>query len=168
MKHHSPPIDIANLKLFIEQARKHNVTVELKNTHNMRIAYWQLVDKAADYRVAMGFDVDVRALLTRMETENLPLQGAFLTLFQPSPQPRIVSTTKNATLTGGPFCVMCGEPGGLFSPNMVGGAKLLGVRLFFEPTDARLSPALLHPGRCRRRLKQLLDAAKQQKGATNK
>lgn len=159
-KHHVPPIDLANKKEFTARCKKLGIEIALKNEHNMRIASWRLVDPSTSYAFVCGFDTDVVSILTRMEAENQALQGAALALFTPRPQPVVVSTTKGATLTGGPWCVMCGEPGGLPSPNMVGAAGLLKLRLHFPEGDARLKAARLHPGRCRKRLRQLLDTAK--------
>lgn len=170
VKHHTPPVDAANKKAFAARCKKLGIQIELKNEHNMRIAAWRLVDPATGYATVCGFDVDVLAIFKRMEDENQALMGANLALHAPRPQLVVASTAKNVTLTGGPFCVMCGEPGGLPSPNMAGTAKLLGVRLHFPEGDARLGAARLHPGRCRKRLRQLLDGAKQAASgkATNK
>lgn len=159
--HHVPPVDLANKKAFAARCKKLGIEIALKNEHNLRIASWRLVDPSTSYAFVCGFDTDVVSILTRMEQESQALQGAALALFSPRAQPTVATTAKGATLTGGPWCVMCGEPGGLPSPNMVRGAGVLKLRLFFEPGDARLGAARLHPGRCRKRLRQLLDAAKQ-------
>lgn len=118
-----------------------------------------LIKSPDDAPITTAFDVDLERLLTQLERG---CQFTQLDLTFHATSSTVVRSTAGGNLTGGPWCVMCGEPGGLPSPNMVGGAKLLGLRLFFEPTDARINAARLHPGRCRKRLRQLLDTAAEQ------
>lgn len=104
-----------------------------------------------------AFDLDLDRVLRQLD-EGRTFREVDLT-FHAAP---VVKTTTNFDpITGGPFCVMCGEPATLFCPNLVKRAELLDVRLFFPVGDARLRPARLHPGRCRKRLGQLLQAAQE-------
>lgn len=164
VKHTVPPLDVARKKEFVDWCKRLGVVqIELRGEHNPRIASWCLRDTQTGYSYTTGFDVDVVAVLTRMEQESQMLMGAVNWLHAPRHASVVKSTGPNAgTLTGGPWCVMCGEPGGLPSPNMVGAAKLLNLRLHFEAGDVRLSAARLHPGHCRKRLRKLLDTVTDQ------
>ncbi len=151
-KHTAPPVDQANVKPFTARCKKAGIAIELKNTHNMRIAFWQLVDKATGYTTTCGFDTDVRGILTRIEERGLSLQAACTDLLAPR-DPGPVRSSSAGNLTGGPFCVVCDTAGGLPCPAMVRDALKLGIKLAYPPGDARLVPNHVHPGRCRKRLK---------------
>lgn len=164
----APAIDIVNKKPYAARCKKLSIEIELKNEHNLRIAHWRLVDPSTSYAITLGFDTDVAAVLARMEHENQALRGAASALFETRALTTVRASNPGA-LTGGPFCVMCGEPATLFCPNMTKKAQLLGIRLHFPDGDARLGPARLHPGRCRKRLNDLIHAALVQRdNATSK
>ena len=151
-RHTAPPVDLNNKKAFTARFKKLGLAIELKNEHNMRIAFWRLVDKATESTYTAGFDSDVRAVLDRMEERGLSLQAACVDLLAPR-DPGPVRSSSGGNLTGGPFCVVCDTAGGLPCPAMVRDALRLGIKLAYPPGDARLVPNHVHPGRCRKRLK---------------
>lgn len=152
-KHHTPPVDLVNKRVFAARCKAHGVTIDLKNEHNTRIAFWRLTDKATGFEYSAGFDADVLALLKRMEERGLSLQGAAADLHAPRDLGPVRSSSAPGNLTGGPFCVVCDCAGGLPCPAMVRDALRLGIKLAYPPGDARLVPNHVHPGRCRKRLK---------------
>lgn len=162
-KHHTPPIDINNKKQLAARLKQHGVEIELKNEHNMRIAFWQLVDKATGYTTTMGFDSDVLFVLDRLEQKGLTLKPGLQAVcserFAPAAGP--VRSSSAGNLTGGPFCVVCDTAGGLPCPAMVRNALKLGIKLAYPPGDARLVPNHVHPGRCRKRLKAWIEGGTQ-------
>ncbi len=152
-------LDPTKKKAYAARFADHGVYLSLDE--NMRAPSWRLMNTAKTWSTSTAFDVDLERLLRQLD-EGRTFPQLDLTFHA---TPVVKSTASFDPQTGGPFCVMCGEPGGLPSPNMTGAAKLLGLRLFFEPSDARLGAARLHPGRCRKRLRQLLDTAKLQRPA---
>lgn len=152
-------LDPTKQRTYVERFATHGVQLTLDD--NPRSPSWQLMNTAKTWGTSTAFDVDLDRLLVQLDAGRTFAQLDLT--FQATP---VVKST-NRSLTGGPWCVMCGEPGGLPSPNMVGAAKLLGVRLHFEAADARTGAARLHPGRCRKRLKQLLETAKAVKAVSN-
>jgi hypothetical protein len=161
----TPPINADSLKPFAVRCKKLGIMIELKNTHNLRIAFWRLVDPSTFYTFTAGFDADVAAVLARMEHEGRDLRGAAADLFAPRGSGPVRSSSQG-NLTGGPFCVVCDVAGGLPCPSMVKTALSMGIKLAYPPGDARLVPNHVHPGRCRKRLRQLLDAVAQQRKST--
>lgn len=145
-------------KQYADQFAVHGVYLSLDD--NPRSPAWRLINTAKTWGTSTTFDVDLDRLLAQLDAGRTFPQ-LDLTFHA---APVVKSTGNPGNLTGGPFCMMCGEPGGLPSPNMAGAAKLLGIRLFFEQGDARLGPARLHPGHCRKRLRKLLDTAKASSG----
>lgn len=160
-KHHTPPIDVANVRPFTVSFKKHGVKVELKNTHNMRIAFWQLVDDTTGHSRSLGFDTDLLGVLQRMEERGLGFEAAVLDLLKPRDVGPIRSSSAPGNLTGGPFCVVCDCAGGLRCPAMVRDALRLGIKLAYPPGDARLEPCHVHPGHCRKRLKAWIAGGQQ-------
>ena len=154
-------VDVSRKDEYQRLFDEHGIRVSI--TGHSRSPSWHLMNTAKTWGLTTSFDVDLDRVLKQL-AEGRTLAQVDLTFHSNGFVAR--TTAKDVTMTGGPFCVMCGEPGGLPSPNMVGGAKILGLRLFFEAGDARLGPARLHPGRCRKRLRQLLDHSKAQKGVS--
>lgn len=160
VKHHTPPVDLVNKRIFAARCKAHGIGIELKNEHNMRIAFWRLVDNATDYAYSAGFDADVLALLHRIEERGLSLQAAAADLHAPRDLGPVRSSRSPGNLTGGPFCVVCDCAGGLPCPAMVRDALGLGIKLAYPPGDARLVPNHVHPGHCRKRLKAWIEGGK--------
>lgn len=150
-------VDPAKHLLYKNAFVKYGLQLTLHENTMTRLTHWRLTNANEGFSLTTGFDVDLDRVLAQLE-KGTPLLQLDLSFHA---APSVAKSTSYSTdpLTGGPFCVMCGEPGGLPSPNMVGGAKLLGLRLHFPEGDARLSPARLHPGHCRKRLRKLLDTA---------
>lgn len=159
-KQSAPPVDQVNVKPFTARCKKAGIAIELKNTHNMRIAFWRLVDNATGYTTTCGFDSDVLGILQRVEERGLSLQAACVDLLAPR-DPGPVRSSSAGNLTGGPFCVVCDTAGGLPCPAMVRNALKLGIKLAYPPGDARLVPNHVHPGRCRKRLKAWIEGGTQ-------
>lgn len=160
-KHTQPPIDLANVKTLTARCKKFGLTLQLKNEHNMRIAFWRLVDPATEYSSSLGFDTDVLGVLARMEERGLALQAAVADLLRPRDLGPVRSSGAPGNLTGGPFCVVCDCAGGLPCPTMVRDALRLGIKLAYPPGDARLVPNHVHPGHCRKRLKAWIAGGQQ-------
>lgn len=160
MKHTAPPVDLVNKRIFTARLKPHGIEIDLKNEHNVRIAFWRLVDKATGYAYSAGFDVDVLGLLKRIEERGLTLQAAAADLHAPRDLGPVRSSSAPGNLTGGPFCVICDCAGGLPCPAMVRDALGLGIKLAYPPGDARLKPCHVHPGHCRKRLKTWIEAGK--------
>jgi hypothetical protein len=165
-KHDKPvlAVDTAKLPMFKARFRAHGLTLVLHEHSNTRMSFWHIHNADNSWSLTTGFDIDLERALTQL-ADGRPLQQVDIS-FHAAPVAR--TTGSPATLTGGPFCAMCGEPATLPCPNMVGRAKLLGIRLFFPADDARLGAARLHPGRCRKRLNDLIHAALVKQDATNK
>lgn len=160
-KHTAPPVDQVNKRIFTARCKALGIEIDLKNEHNMRIAFWRLVDNATGFSYSAGFDADVLALLKRIEERGLTLQGAAADLHAPRDLGPIRSSSAPGNLTGGPFCVVCDCAGGLPCPAMVRDALRLGIKLAYPPGDARLVPNHVHPGRCRKRLKAWIEGGVQ-------
>lgn len=159
-RHTAPPVDQNNVKPFAARCKKHGIAIELKNVHNLRIAFWRLVDNATEYTTTCGFDSDVLGILARIEERGLTLQAACVDLLKPR-DPGPVRSSSGGNLTGGPFCVVCDTAGGLPCPAMVANALKLGIKLAYPPGDARLAANHVHPGRCRKRLKAWIEGGTQ-------
>lgn len=148
--------DVARERDFKDRCKRLGITVALHNKHNLRIAYWRLFDPKTDAQLTTGFDATVERTLDQMEKCGIPLDA--VELFAGSTKP---SRSHPGNLTGGPFCVVCDIPGGLPCPAMVKQALAKDIKLAYPPGDARLVPNHVHPGRCRKRLRQWLDASQQ-------
>lgn len=150
------PIDPLREREFRDIGKSFGLTVQLKNSHNLRFAYWRIEDPAPEGRgLVTGFDSDVERLFG-----SLKLGKGWPTLSALRP-PNVLqrSSTAPNNLTGGPFCVVCDTPGGLPCPSMVKTALGAGIKLAYPEGDVRLAPCHVHPGRCRKRLRHLLDVA---------
>jgi hypothetical protein len=145
------------LPQYKARAKLLGLTIELTNKHNPRTIGWRLLDPNTDSVLATAFDVDIERTFAQMEERKITLE--FVDLLHASPVAPIRSAPNN--LTGGPFCVICDTPGGLPCPSMVKTALKIGIKLAYPPGDARLVPNHVHPGRCRKRLRQWIDGGQQ-------
>lgn len=146
----------ANRKKEFERAfAKHGCTATLFELTNKRMSYWRVEDNKSGAQLSSGFDIDLDRALRDL---GRGLRLEFIDLLTVEGQ---ALTKSDASGAGGPFCVVCDTAGGLPCPTMVTQALKFGIKLAFPANDVRIGPAHVHPGRCRKRLRQWLDAATQ-------
>lgn len=152
-----PSTDVSKLPEFVARARPLKLSISLHNEKlGARHAYWRIADNETHAVVTTGFDVDVEAAFKQCE---MGIRLGFVSLYSQSTASRPDGTGRSPT--GGPSCVVCDAPGGLPCPAMVKQALASGIKLAYPPGDARLVPNHVHPGRCRKRLRQWLTGAVQ-------
>lgn len=164
-----PTIDGTRKFEFVDRLKPYRIAILFHDSSSARLRYWRLIAEAADdgWMLTTGFDLDVEKVIKQLDA-GIPLRDVTV-LFHNGPRPRTVDQSTRASpdsLTGGPWCVVCGQSGGLPCPNLVGAALDVDVRLFFLPGDARLAVAHVHPGHCRQKIKALTQIAKSVKSAT--
>lgn len=161
-------VNVSNKKDFQKRFRVYKLDVELHQSSLSRLTYWRVFDPATGTVRTCGFDVDMERLLAQLEAgksfERIDLyKGTRFVSSSPSSTSGPVGTrlSDERLVRCAALCVICGEPGGLPCPAMV--KEALTTRFVLAvPLD---SPAVavhkhVHPGRCRKRLRAHLDAAR--------
>lgn len=149
-------LDIHKEKGYRVALAAHGVTLKLFQLTNRKYNYWRMEDDPSGAVITTGFDVDIDRALEQL---NRGIRLEFVDLYSCMPSPEAQKANTSAGGGTGPFCVVCDTLGGLPCPNMVIDARRLNVRLAFAYDDPRIGPAYVHPGRCRKRLRQWIDTA---------
>jgi hypothetical protein len=143
---------------FRARFKSHALSVDFVRSSNIRLCAWRVLSADCSIVRTYGFDSDLDSILKQLDA-GIPFESATTIPNNGAASGPVKSSTGN--LTGGPFCVVCDVAGGLPCPSMVRQALDCGIKLAYPPGDARLVPNHVHPGRCRKRLKQWLVAAGQ-------
>lgn len=149
------------LKEFVAAFKQYACTAQLFQLTIQRYNYWKVEDPLSGATLTTGFDCDMDRALAQLAS-GLKLEFVDVLQVHPERQSRSPgrsgpSSTSNSN-AGGPFCVVCDVAGGLPCPNLVTAARRLDIKLAFPYTDVRIGPAHVHPGRCRKRIKQWIES----------
>lgn len=131
-------LDEAREKEFVARFKKHKCACTLVRTSYWN--YWRVIGPDNEIHRATSFDLDLEALLTRLDRgEN----------FEQIDLTRHHLVSSKVTHSG-VVCVVCGQPGGIPCPNMVSRATANDIKLQATGTN-------VHPGHCRKKLRELLN-----------
>jgi hypothetical protein len=151
-------LDPGRKKEFEAAFQKHGCVLTLFLLTNQRYNYWHIRDPESGATMSTGFDVDIPRILSFLD-RGIKLEYVDITRYATAA--RVSVANSNA---GGPFCVVCEGAGGLPCPNLVTTAKKLNIRLAVPYDDVRIGPAHIHPGGCRKRIKQLIESGQKLEG----
>lgn len=152
-------IDASRKKDYEKRFKVYGLGVELHESSLAKLTYWRVFDTVLGTVRTCGFDVDMDRLLTRLaEGKSFDRIDLFKGTRFPVSTKGPADTQTNAAADA-PLCVICGTPGGLPCPSMVAGALSSGFKLAVPAGHPALATKHVHPGRCRKRLREHLDAA---------
>lgn len=143
----------SRLAEFKHRFNHYGCDVTLFELRNARASYWQVEERKSGARQGSSFDSDMLVLLSKLR-QGHKLEHISLI---PCGSSSVVKSTADGP---GPHCAVCDTVGGLPCPKMLKTAIQHGLKLALTPAQMEANSFHVHPGRCRKRLHQLLDTCK--------